>query len=235
MPVVRAALFNLVFYALTALMSVIAVPLLLAPPSWLAWYGQLWVRWTFAALRLTVGLEYRVEGLEHVPAGPALIAAKHQSAWDTLVYRIVIDNMVPVMKQELAQIPIWGWLVRRAGAIAVDRRGGQRALKKLLHDARQARDHGRRIVIFPEGTRTAPGERRRYQSGIAALYGDLDLPVVPVAVNSGLYWPRRKMFGQRSGCIVLKFLEPIPPGLKRREFMAQLEAEIEQAAARLIV
>ncbi|MCZ6763927.1 MAG: lysophospholipid acyltransferase family protein, partial [Alphaproteobacteria bacterium] len=187
-----------------------------------------------AGLERIVGLDFRIEGREKLPPAPVIIAAKHQSAWDTLVYRLAVDNMAPVIKRELVLIPFWGWLVARAGAITIDRAGGPAALKRLIGQARAAKAAGRSIVIFPEGTRVAPGDRRPFLPGVAALYRSLDLPVVPVAVNSGLYWPRRKLFGQRPGTIVLRFLDPIPPGLDRATFMERLEHDINEASDALL-
>ncbi len=230
----RAFLFSFYFYVLTAIFSIAALPLLAAPPGWIMIYGRWWVQMSYVGLRWIVGLSHRVEGLENLPDGPFLVAAKHQSAWDTMIYRLLIDNMAPVMKRELAYIPVWGWLVRRAGAITVDRGGGAKAIKRLVREAMAAKKAGRRIVIFPEGTRVAPGENRPFLPGIAALYTKMALPVVPVAVNSGLFWPRRKLFGQRPGTISLRFMEPISPGLDRREFIKCLEKLISDSSDELL-
>jgi 1-acyl-sn-glycerol-3-phosphate acyltransferase len=157
---------------------------------------------------------------------------KHQSAWDTLILPVVLGDPAVVIKRELLWVPFYGWYAARAGSIAIDRRGGAGALRRMLADAREAAEQGRAIVIFPEGTRTAPGQTLTYQPGVAALYQALALPSVPAAVNSGLYWGRRA-FVKRPGRIVLSFLEPIPPGLPRREVMAELETRIETATAGL--
>jgi 1-acyl-sn-glycerol-3-phosphate acyltransferase len=137
-----------------------------------------------------------------------------------------------VLKRELFLVPFYGWYAARAGSIAIDRRGGAGALRRMVTAARRAASAGRPVVIFPEGTRTAPGHRLAYQPGVAALYQALQLPVVPAAVNSGLYWGRRS-FVKRPGRIILAFLEPIAPGLPRREMMAELEARIEAATSAL--
>jgi 1-acyl-sn-glycerol-3-phosphate acyltransferase len=157
---------------------------------------------------------------------------KHQSAWDTLILPVVLGDPAVVLKRELLLLPFYGWYARRAGSIAIDRKGGAAALRTMVAAARAAAAMGRPIVIFPEGTRTAPGERRPYHPGVAALYRSLGLPVVPVAVNSGLFWGRRA-FMKRSGHITLAFLDPIPPGLPRRRLMQELEARIEAATAEL--
>jgi 1-acyl-sn-glycerol-3-phosphate acyltransferase len=132
------------------------------------------------------------------------------------------------MKRELFWLPFFGWYTKKYGAIGIDRGAGGAAIRQLMKDARKSVAAGRPIIIFPEGTRTPPGKIGDYQSGIAALYGDLKIPVVPIALNSGMYWPRRKLI-RRPGVITLRFLSPIPPGLPRKEFMERLESEIETA------
>jgi len=209
----RALLFNIAFFGNTALLGILGLPLL-------------------ALLRAIVGLDGEIRGLEHVPQGACLIGMKHQSAWDTLILPVVLGDPAVVIKRELLWVPFYGWYARRAGSIAIDRRGGAGALRRMLAIARRAAAAGRPLVIFPEGTRTAPGQTLAYQPGVAALYQALSLPLVPAAVNSGLYWGRRA-FVKRPGRIILSFLEPIPPGLPRREVMRELEARIETATAAL--
>jgi 1-acyl-sn-glycerol-3-phosphate acyltransferase len=161
---------------------------------------------------------------------------KHQSAWDTLMLPPLLGDPAVVIKRELQYVPFYGWYATRAGSIFIDRKGGAGSLRRMVASARRAIDAGRPVVIFPQGTRTAPGEptdAHPYQPGVAALYRELDVPLVPVAVNSGLYWGRRA-FMKRPGRIVAQFLEPIPPGRPRREVMATLEARIEAASAELL-
>jgi 1-acyl-sn-glycerol-3-phosphate acyltransferase len=229
---VRALAFNLAFVAVTALLGVVALPLLLAPRRWVMSFGRFWAWCVLALLRIIVGLEGEIRGVEHVPAGPAIIAMKHQSAWDTLILPVVLGDPAVVLKRELLFVPFYGWYAARAGSIAIDRRGGAAALRRMVAIAQLAAAAGRKVVIFPQGTRTAPAGHAPYQPGIAALYQALALPVVPAAVNSGLYWGRRS-FLKRPGRLVLDFLEPIPPGLPRRSFMAELERRIETATSAL--
>src|ERR1043166_7814806 len=203
-----------------------------APRRTVMGFGRFWARCVLALARAIVGLDGEIRGLEHLPKGACLIAMKHQSAWDTLILPVVLGDPAVVIKRELLWVPFYGWYAARAGSIAIDRRGGAGALRRMLADARDAAEQGRAIVIFPEGTRTAPGQTLTYQPGVAALYQALALPLVPAAVNSGLYWGRRS-FVKRPGRIVLSFLEPIPPGLPRREVMAELETRIETATAAL--
>lgn len=226
MTALRSLLFNVFFYGWTLLCLVFGLPLLLGPRAGIYHLGRIWVRPILAALALLCGLRHEVRGRENLPEGAVLIAAKHQSAWDTIIFSVELWDHVFVLKQELMRIPLFGLFLARAGLIPVDRQGGAKALRKMLAAARKAAALGRPIVIFPEGTRVAPGEHRPYQPGVAALYGQLGLPVVPVALNSGLYW-RRRGFVKRPGTITLEYLPPIPPGLPRRAFLARLEAAIE--------
>jgi len=228
----RALLFNIAFFGVTALLGVAALPLLLAPRRVVMEFGRFWARCVLALAKAIVGLDGEIRGLEHIPSGPSIIAMKHQSAWDTLILPLILDDFAVVLKRELLFVPFYGWYAARAGSIAIDRRGGAGALRHMVAAARQAVAAGRPVVIFPEGTRTAPGQRLIYQPGVAALYQALALPVVPAAVNSGLYWGRRS-FVKRPGRIVLEFLPPIPPGLPRQQVMRELETRIETATAAL--
>jgi 1-acyl-sn-glycerol-3-phosphate acyltransferase len=233
MTTIRSLLFNLLFALWTALIFVLSLPTLVLPRSAVWWMGGLWVRGALLLLRAIVGLGHRVRGVEHRVAGPAIYAAKHQSAWDTLVFPLLLEQPAYVLKQELIRVPLFGSYLKRCGMIPVDRQGGGSALKQLLRAARAAIADGRSILIYPEGTRIAPGERRPYHPGVAALYGDLGVPVVPVALNSGLFWGRRS-FRKKAGTITIEFLPPIAPGLPRREFMAELQNRMEGASQRLV-
>jgi 1-acyl-sn-glycerol-3-phosphate acyltransferase len=178
-------------------------------------------------------LDWEVRGRENLPQGAALIAMKHQSAWDTLAAPVLFAMPAVVIKRELGWIPFYGWFAMKAGSIALNRGGGAAALRRMMGDAARAAALGRPIVIFPEGTRAAIGARPDYQPGVYALYRHLGLPLVPVAVNSGLYWSRRE-FEKRPGRIVVEILPPIAPGGERRAVMAALEDAIESATARLV-
>jgi len=229
----RAALFNLAFYLWTAGIGLLGLPFLLAPRRLVMSFGTLWSKVSLDLLGGIVGLRHEVRGAGNLPRGGCIVAMKHQSAWDTLALPVVLDDPAVVLKRELMLIPLYGWYASRAGAIAVDRKAGAAALKRMVADAKAAAAAGRPIVIFPEGTRTAVGAPPRYQPGVAALYLQLGLPLVPVAVNSGVYWGRRA-FLKRPGRIVLEILPAIPPGLTRRDVMAELERRIETATDRLV-
>lgn len=232
MRALRSLLFNLLFFAWTAVLLTLLSPALLFGVRAAHWVGRLWVRGAFALLAATVGLRHRIVGLENLPDGPAIVAPKHQSAWDTLVFALPLRLPAYVLKRELMFVPLFGAYLWRAGMIPVDRTGGGAALRRMAAAAEEAAAAGRHLLIYPQGTRVAPGERRPYHPGVAALYGQLGLPVVPVALNSGLFWGRRA-FTKRPGTITVEFLPPIAPGLSRRAFMAELESRLEAASDRL--
>ncbi|WP_337877089.1 lysophospholipid acyltransferase family protein [Elioraea sp.] len=235
MTILRSLLFNFLFFAFTAAAALACLPLVplldrAGRLAILAW----WAERVLGLLRLTVGIRLRVTGAEHLPAaGPALIAAKHQSAFDTIVWLALLPRPAYVLKRELLWIPLYGWYARAAGMIGVDRGAGPTAIRHLMRAGAEALAEGRQIVIFPEGTRTAPGTRRPYQPGIAALYARSGLPVIPVATDSGLFWGRRA-FRKRAGTITVAVLPPIPPGLARAEMLARLETAIESETDRLL-
>jgi 1-acyl-sn-glycerol-3-phosphate acyltransferase len=228
----RSLLFNIAFNLWTAVALILGWPVLLLPYPATYWFGRQWVRVSLWLLRHLVGLDHRVLGLEHARRGPAIYAVKHQSSWDTLVFALLLHHPAYVLKRELLFLPLFGLYLLSAGMIPVDRSGRATALKRMLAAARRRRDQGRDLLIFPEGTRVPPGAHQPYHPGIAALYSQLDLPVVPVALNSGLFWGRRS-FNKKPGRITLEFLPAIPPGLPRRAFMAELETRLEGASRRL--
>lgn len=230
---IRSVLFNIAFYIWTAFMAILWLPALLGPRIWTARGQTRWARGVMAAMRVLAGIRIEIRGRENLPKGGALIASKHQSAWDTIIYHMILDDPAVCMKEELFWIPVYGWYAKKVEMVPIDRRGGPRAVRRMLRAAKQAADAGRPVVIFPEGTRVAPGLRAPYRPGIGGLYTHLQLPVVPVALNSGLFWPRRK-FLRRPGTIILQFLPVIEPGLKRAELITALEERLEPATDTLI-
>jgi 1-acyl-sn-glycerol-3-phosphate acyltransferase len=229
----RCLAFNVAFFAWTVLAGTIGLPFLITPRAVTMQFGRFWARVVLFLLRVIVGLDHEIRGLDRVPRDGCIIAMKHQSAWDTVIPLVLFRDHAAVMKRELLLLPFFGWYAARAGSISVDRKAGASALRRLVAAARPVAAQGRPIVIFPEGTRVAPGVRLSYQPGVAALYQALALPLVPAAVNSGFFWGRRS-FVKRSGRIVLEFLEPIPPGWPRRQVMAELEHRIETATTALL-
>ncbi|HZJ11575.1 MAG TPA: lysophospholipid acyltransferase family protein [Methyloceanibacter sp.] len=229
----RSLLFNVLFYVTTILFVVLGSPLLFAPRGWamaaLAVHGrfELWL------LRAIVGTKLEVRGAEKLPNAACLVASKHQSAWETFALIPLFRDPALLMKRELFWIPFHGWFSRKFEMIPVDRDKGPAALRRMLREAKKRVADGREIVIFPEGTRRAPGAPPDYKTGVVLLYDALGIPCVPVALNSGVFWPRRSL-ERRPGTIVVEFLDPIPPGLKKAEFLKRLTDAIETASTRLL-
>ena len=229
----RSLCFNVGWYAGTVMIAFAGAPILLLPRRAVVAWAQFWIRFCLWWLALTVGLRHRVRGLENLPTGPVIIASKHQSSWETLAYTLIFADAAIVLKRELLFIPIVGWAMARAGNIAVERGEGARALRGLVRQAKAAITAGRSVLIFPEGTRVAVGDERPYHVGTAALYRQLAVPVVPVALNSGVFWARRQ-FVKRPGRIEVEILPAIPPGLSRAAFMTTLRERIDSATTRLV-
>ncbi|MBK8161163.1 MAG: 1-acyl-sn-glycerol-3-phosphate acyltransferase [Rhodospirillaceae bacterium] len=232
MTTLRAVIFNALYFLWSVFMHIVCLPLLVAPAPAIHAAGKIWIAGSLWLLKVCVGLTMREVGSENLPAGPVLVAAKHQSAWETLYLSWRLNHPAFVLKRELLMIPVFGWFLARVGMIAIDRSGKASALKKMVADAKAIFAQGRPVVIFPEGTRVAPGARKPYQPGIAALYAQLGVAVVPIALNSGLFWGRQA-FVKKAGVITIEYLPPIPPGLDRKSFMRELESRIETAAERL--
>ncbi len=229
----RSFLFNVGWYAGTTVIAIVGAPILLMPRRFVVAWSLFWIDFCLWWLRLTCRLTHRVRGLENLPDGPVILACKHQSSWETLAFSRIFPRSATVLKRELVLIPVVGWAMARVGNIAVERGDAAKALRGLLKQAKQALAEGRNILIFPEGTRVAVGAEKPYQAGTAALYRQLGVPVVPVALNSGVFWGRRK-FVKWPGVIDVEILPPIPPGLKRELFMETLRERIEGATDRLV-
>lgn len=232
MMFLRSLVFNIVFYPTLAVVVLILWVLLPLPRMVMQRAFRVWMRVLMWIMRVVLNLTYEVRGLENLPAGAAVIASKHQSAWDTGFFYLVLDDPAYVLKRELLSIPLYGWYLRRAGMISVDRAAGASALKNMMRDSLAMLKEERQVVIFPEGTRTAPGTRRPYHPGVAGLYARTEAPLVPVAINSGVFWPRRS-FIKRPGRVIVEFLPAIPNGLDRAAFMKELQGRIESATDRL--
>jgi 1-acyl-sn-glycerol-3-phosphate acyltransferase len=230
---IRSLVYMAAFYINTAAFLIFGSWLLLAPRSWameglrLHGLASMWL------LKVICSLGCEVRGREKLPAGGCLIAAKHQSAWDTFGLIPVFRDPAMVMKAELGAIPLYGWFSHKFEHIFIRRDKGPTALKGLIRDARKRAAQGREVVIFPEGTRRPPGAPPAYKPGFLALYEGLALPCVPVALNSGLFWPRRSIL-RYPGTIVVEILDPIPPGLERAEARRLIQECIEAACERLI-
>jgi 1-acyl-sn-glycerol-3-phosphate acyltransferase len=228
----RSALFYPVLYVNWALFLILGSWLLLGPRRWamagLALHGDV----TVWLLRVICGTRMEVRGRENLLPGPVIVAAKHQAAWDTFAIISLMRDPALVMKAELLSLPIYGRFCRKFELIPIQRELGPAALRQMVREARVRAEQGREIVIFPEGTRKIPGDAPDYKPGLVFLYQDLKLPVCPLALNSGMFWPRRS-FLRYPGTIVVEFLPPIPPGLPRQTFMEKLQSGIESASDRL--
>lgn len=229
----RSFFFNVGWYLGTTIIAIVGSPILLMPRRFVVAWSLFWIDFCLWWLRVTCRLTHRVGGLENMPAGPVIFACKHQSSWETLAFSRLFPGSATVMKRELVLIPVVGWAMARVGNIAVERGDGSKALRGLIKQAKATLAEGRSILIFPEGTRVAVGDERPYQVGTAALYRQLGVPVVPVALNSGLFWGRRK-FIKWPGVIDVEILPAIPPGLSRDIFMTTLRERIEDATNRLV-
>ena len=233
MIVIRSVIFNIVFYVTLVGWLIVALPTFFMPYRAIIAVAKAWGRWNLFWLRVICGLKSDFRGLEKIPPGPLLIAAKHQSAWETFALLWLFDNPAYIMKRELQWLPLFGWLALKGRMVPVDRGAGSAGLNAMTERARKELADGRQIIIFPEGTRRPAGAEPRYKYGITRLYLGANVPVVPIALNSGLYWRRRSIL-RPPGTIVVQVLDPIQPGLTEEAFMARLQDDIETATARLI-
>lgn len=236
MVVIRSIIFNVIFIlwtAIIALLSMVVIPFL-SPARVASTIGWCWGASCIWLLRVICNMCMEVRGEENIPSGPCIIASKHQSAWETMAFYCMVKLPVFVIKKELLSIPLYGRCLKAAGSIAVDREAGASALKGLVNQTKQRLAEGRTVIIFPEGTRTSPGDVPSYQPGIVALYARAGAPVVPVALNSGCFW-RRNAFLKHPGTIIVEFLPAIEPELRRDQFMTILESTIETRSEALYV
>ncbi len=223
MSLLRSILFVLIFYPGTVIYILLAFVALPFGAKAIKDHARRWAGFHDLCTRWLLGIRTRVEGT--VPPGPYLYAAKHQSMYETLELLVVIEDPAVVLKRELADLPLFGLAAKQYGVIPVDRAGSAKALRRMMRAAAAARDVGRPVLIFPEGTRVAPGEQPPLQPGFAGLYKQLKLPVVPIALDSGRLWPRNS-FVKHAGVVTMRFGEPIPPGLPREEIEARVHAAI---------
>jgi 1-acyl-sn-glycerol-3-phosphate acyltransferase len=233
MVALRSLLFNVVFYASLLVWLLVALPTFLLPYRAILGVAKAWGRYNLFLLRVICGLKADFRGIEKIPRGPLLVAAKHQSAWETFALLWLFDDPAFILKRELQWLPIFGWLTIKARMVPVNRAPKIANFKAMMQRARKEFAAGRQIVIFPEGTRRPAGAEPSYKYGIARLYAEANVPVLPVALNSGLFWRRRSML-RLPGTVAVQVLDPIPPGLDEEAFMARLQNDIETATARLI-
>jgi 1-acyl-sn-glycerol-3-phosphate acyltransferase len=230
---VRSVVFNALFYLNTLLWLILGLPTFFLPYRAIIWIAKSWGRVNLVLLRVVAGIDCEVRGREKIPSGPIIVASKHQSAWETFALLPLFDNPVFIVKRELMWVPIFGWLMRKGRMVAVDRGAGSQALIDMTERARVELADGRQLIIFPEGTRRPAGAEPRYKFGVAQLYAAEGVPCLPVALNSGLFWPRRSI-RLRPGTVIVEILDPIAPGLDKDAFIKRLQHEIETATARLL-
>lgn len=229
----RSLAFNVLFYLNTLLYLIAALPTFFMPYRAIIAVAKSWARANLVLLRVIAGIDYEIRGLEKMPPGPLIIASKHQSAWETFALLPLVANPTFILKRELQWIPIFGWLTIKGRMVPVDRSGGSHALAAMIERARIELADDRQLIIFPEGTRRPAGAEPRYKLGVAHLYIAEGVPCVPIALNSGLFWPRRSL-RRIPGTVVAEILDPIPPGLDKDAFVTRLQNDIEAATARLV-
>jgi 1-acyl-sn-glycerol-3-phosphate acyltransferase len=233
MLVLRSLIFNLAFYLNTCFWLIVALPTFFMPYTGVLWVAKTWGRVNLWLLRVIAGIRYDIRGRERIPQGGLIVACKHQSAWETFALLHLFTSPTFIMKRELQWIPIFGWLTIKGRMVSVNRGAGAQALKDMAERARVELSRGRQLIIFPEGTRRAVDAEPRYKFGVAYLYAEEGVPVLPVALNSGLFWPRRT-FLRHPGTVVVDILDPIPPGKEKHQFARELQETIERATQRLV-
>lgn len=229
----RSLLFTVAFYLNLGVILLVMAPTVLMPRGAIFAMGRLWARISLWLLQAICGLTVEFRGTEHIPAGGFIIAPKHQSALETFAILPHFADYTFVLKRELTFIPLFGWYMLRSDQIGIDRSKATEALAYAVKRTRQVLGEGRPVVLFPEGTRRPVGAPPDYKAGIARIYAEAGVPCLPVAVNTGLFWPRRGLI-RRPGTAVIEFLEPIPPGLDRKAFLKLLRTRIEAATDALV-
>jgi 1-acyl-sn-glycerol-3-phosphate acyltransferase len=229
----RSLVFNILFYVVFVFWALVALPTFLMPRAAMLKVAAWWAGCNILLMRAICGIKVEFRGVEKIPKGPLIVASKHQSMWETISLLSFFEAPFFVLKRELLFIPLFGLFLIKTRMVAIDRSAGGRALLAVMRRAAEEVKHGRQFVIFPEGTRTAPGAPPQYKAGVGLIYSECNAPCLPVALNSGLFWPRRT-FLRYPGTLVVEFLDPIPPGLKRDEFLQRMESVIEQASSRLV-
>src|SRR5579872_1344425 len=229
----RSLIYNVLFYLLLGFWIIVAIPTFVMPRSGIVSIAQAWARSSIWLMRVICHIKVEYRGLEKIPPGPLIVASKHQSMWETFALLQFFEQPLFILKRELTWIPFFGWYLIKANMIGIDRAAGGRSLLQMARRAGEEVRRGRQLIIFPEGTRTPVGATPNYKTGIAQIYVDCGVNCLPVALNSGLFWPRRT-FMRYPGTLVVEFLDPLPPGLSRREFIARISAVIEEATNALV-
>jgi 1-acyl-sn-glycerol-3-phosphate acyltransferase len=229
----RSLAYNVAFYLLLAFWVIVGIPTYLMPRWAIMNIARYWARSSIWLLRVICNVKVEYRGVEKIPKGPLIVASKHQSMWETFALLQFFDQPLYILKRELKWIPLFGWYLIKSHMIGVNRGAGGRSLMEMARRAGEEVRRGRQLIIFPEGTRTAVDAPPRYKTGVAQVYVDCGVTCLPVALNSGLFWPRRT-FMRYPGTLVVEFLDPLPPGLSRQEFIERISAAIEEATGRLV-
>ncbi|ARN83465.1 1-acyl-sn-glycerol-3-phosphate acyltransferase [Methylocystis bryophila] len=230
----RSLVFHCLFYSCTVLLMLVWLPTLVTGPRGIVQeLGRQWGRTTLWLLENICGLKHEIRGLENIPKGAVIVAAKHQSTWDTFTLPIFFPDFSFILKHELVYLPLFGWYLLRAEQIAIDRAKGRKAMPQLIAKAKALFAQGRQLFIFPEGTRRPAGAPPAYKFGVALIYQETGAQVVPVVLNAGLFWPRHALL-IRPGVAVMEFLPPIAPGLDARAFFAELQERLEAGTEKLL-
>ena len=231
--ILRSVAFNVLFYVSTLVWLIVALPTFFMPYTAILAVAKAWGRTNLMLLRAVAGIDYEIRGREKIPKGAVIAASKHQSAWETFALLPLFDEPTFIVKRELEWIPIFGWFMIKGRMVPVDRRAGGAALTGMTERARIELGRGRQLIIFPEGTRRPAGAEPHYKYGVAHLYAEIGVSCVPIALNSGLFWPRRTIL-RHPGTVLVEVLDPIAPGLDKEEFFARLKDAIETSTVRLI-
>lgn len=228
----RSVLFDILFVIITFVMVSVGVVTLLFPLAVMNAYKQIWLRLVFFLMKVVLGLRYRVLGYENLPKGPFILACKHQSTLETFILPYIFPHLLICLKKELIDMPISGWYFKKYGMVGINRKNPKKALVEIIHAAKNTDLAQSPLLVFPEGTRTKPGKRSAYKPGIGIFYEALKVPVVPISLNTGVFWPRHSL-RRYPGITTLKILPPLSPGLSRAEFMEKLEGALEDESMAL--
>ena len=235
---IRSILFNIFFYGITALFCIIFIPTLFFSRKTILWVTHFWLGTVARIEKHILGLSFEVRGQEHIPLdGSYILAAKHQSAYETLKLHHLVGDPTVVLKKELLSIPLFGTFLNKLGVIAINRKNKEDAIKSIIEGAQRMNEQKRPVVIFPQGTRVAPHittKEKPYKGGILKMYDNTDMPIIPLALNSGLFWGRNSFF-KKPGIVIFEFLPPIETGLDNKKVMSVLENTLEAKTIELMI
>ncbi|MBI4031295.1 MAG: 1-acyl-sn-glycerol-3-phosphate acyltransferase [Proteobacteria bacterium] len=234
---IRSALFNIAFYGTTALVCILCLPGLLLPKRQAMWIVKLFVHSVWFFERFILGLNFEIRGRENLPAaGSFIVAAKHQSPYETMKMHILFDDPAIVLKKELLKIPLWGWFLAKSEPVAINRSRAHESLGQIGEEGLRAKAQGRPIIIFPQGTRVhtwQTAQEKPYKAGVAKLRDVTGLPVIPMALNSGVFWPRSSWI-KKPGRVVFEFLAPVQENLGIYEVVKDIQARLEHHSDLLV-